>query len=209
MQSERKAQMRATAAHRRADWSSQGLCICCGRPRLDGYSNCQKCHDSDVKKRTDRKNVGSCSKCGGKWGPPITGETLCVHCKDRTYLSMAKTRETRIAAKREKRARNKSEGICMRCGWRPVLDGKVCCAQCSLSRYPLTPKEIEDILNITVCPICNEEATDVDHDHSTGAVRGRICSPCNRALGIIKDNPIRARKMAEYLENPPWPSTRN
>lgn len=56
-----------------------------------------------------------------------------------------------------------------------------------------------------VCAICgklnsNGRALSVDHDHSTGDVRQLLCNPCNVALGNIRDNPIIARKMAEYLE---------
>ena len=56
-----------------------------------------------------------------------------------------------------------------------------------------------------LCEIC--ERPDVtgkrlafDHDHKTGAFRGWICSSCNNALGRIGDDPVLARKLAEYLE---------
>lgn len=42
-------------------------------------------------------------------------------------------------------------------------------------------------------------AFSVDHDHKTGKVRGLLCSPCNRALGLINDNPSVATRMASYL----------
>jgi hypothetical protein len=41
----------------------------------------------------------------------------------------------------------------------------------------------------------------VDHDHSTGAVRGLLCGACNKAIGLLKDNPQLARSIASYLEN--------
>lgn len=39
----------------------------------------------------------------------------------------------------------------------------------------------------------------VDHDHTTGKVRGLLCNHCNRALGLINDNPQVAARMVNYL----------
>ena len=53
-----------------------------------------------------------------------------------------------------------------------------------------------------VCAICG--ATDkrfhVDHDHTTGHVRGLLCGPCNQTLGLMQDEPARLRAAAAYLE---------
>ena len=39
------------------------------------------------------------------------------------------------------------------------------------------------------CEICEEmPATCCDHDHRTGNFRGWLCSPCNRALGMLGDD---------------------
>lgn len=53
-----------------------------------------------------------------------------------------------------------------------------------------------------VCAICGrkpEERLVVDHDHSSGKVRGLLCSPCNLGLGIFEDDPGRLVAGAEYL----------
>jgi hypothetical protein len=53
------------------------------------------------------------------------------------------------------------------------------------------------------CWICNEIPGDtlhVDHDHATGAVRGLLCTKCNKGIGLLKDSPETLRKAAEYLE---------
>lgn len=40
----------------------------------------------------------------------------------------------------------------------------------------------------------------VDHCHETGTIRKMLCHNCNRALGLMKDNPELLRKAADYIE---------
>jgi hypothetical protein len=40
----------------------------------------------------------------------------------------------------------------------------------------------------------------VDHDHTTGKVRGLLCSACNVALGYLRDDPERIAKLKSYIE---------
>ena len=56
------------------------------------------------------------------------------------------------------------------------------------------------------CAICGGVETDsrsrelpVDHDHATGAVRGILCDPCNRVLGLFGDDPATVRRAVRYL----------
>ena len=57
------------------------------------------------------------------------------------------------------------------------------------------------------CAICGAEAPHqhqgrlhVDHCHTGGHVRGLLCGACNRALGLLKDDPTRFLKAMAYLD---------
>ncbi|MFI5620163.1 endonuclease VII domain-containing protein [Streptomyces sp. NPDC051567] len=59
-----------------------------------------------------------------------------------------------------------------------------------------------------VCLIClKAPAVHVDHCHKTGRVRGVLCFNCNTGLGLLKEDPDRARRAAEYLEGHAWKPT--
>jgi integrase len=54
----------------------------------------------------------------------------------------------------------------------------------------------------TRCEVCGESRVKIhfDHCHQSGRFRGWICFHCNAALGHVRDNPNRLRKLAAYLE---------
>lgn len=74
--------------------------------------------------------------------------------------------------------------------------------------YGFTKQELEALLaQHEVCAICltadwSRKGPQVDHDHSTGAVRGVLCGNCNQGLGRFKDDPTRLLRAVAYLTRP-------
>jgi len=80
-------------------------------------------------------------------------------------------------------------------------------AQRMLARYGITVEQYDEMLATQGggCAICGSAADGngrylhIDHDHETGAVRGILCSNCNRALGHLRDEPALIEIAMEYL----------
>ena len=55
-----------------------------------------------------------------------------------------------------------------------------------------------------VCAGCKQPSEvkfHIDHDHHTGRVRGLLCGNCNKALGLLHDNPNTLKNLIEYLND--------
>lgn len=72
--------------------------------------------------------------------------------------------------------------------------------------YGLTTEEYKAMLHKQqgCCAICHkpdpERRLSVDHDHTTGKVRGLLCCACNRAIGSLNDDPALCLAASEYLK---------
>lgn len=73
-----------------------------------------------------------------------------------------------------------------------------------LTRYNLTPKDFERLLEIQnyECIICKNDFEDmpcVDHNHKTGKIRGLLCSSCNALIGMAYENIKILENTIKYL----------
>lgn len=85
-------------------------------------------------------------------------------------------------------------------------------AHMMLRKYGITPDQYQDRLALQggACAICGGREPGmahmlvplvVDHDHTTGAVRGLLCVQCNAGLGQFADDPARLIAAAAYLRS--------
>ena len=72
--------------------------------------------------------------------------------------------------------------------------------------YGLDPRECEAVYESAKnCDICGaafdgKQQKSLDHNNRTGKVRGVLCGNCNRAIGLLHDDPEFLRQMMVYLE---------
>jgi hypothetical protein len=83
--------------------------------------------------------------------------------------------------------------------------------------YGLTMEEYEQMLTGQngLCACCGRSETrrvgrkkrsenapllHVDHCHTTGRIRGLLCSACNQALGLLEEDPQRIKALLHYVE---------
>jgi hypothetical protein len=117
-------------------------------------------------------------------------------------------------------ARGKAHGLhahcrpCQKETWR--AQPRQAKRRAKLKAFGLTHDEynLMRIAQNDLCAICKNPETDlhsaegkivrelaIDHDHRTGAVRALLCGRCNRAIGLMLDDPERMVAAAEYLRS--------
>ena len=72
--------------------------------------------------------------------------------------------------------------------------------------YNITPEDCEFMFRAQqgLCKICHEPSLarnlDVDHNHTTGQVRGLLCNRCNKVIGLLEEDSDLLSKAIEYLK---------
>ena len=76
------------------------------------------------------------------------------------------------------------------------------------AQYGMTVEAYDAMLEVQggVCKICSANPEkgrrlSVDHCHTTGRIRGLLCSNCNLAIGSMRDNPLFLESAAQYLRD--------
>lgn len=117
---------------------------------------------------------------------PHKYDYLCKKCKNAYVVQNRKKPE--VAARRRERERTQKYWI--------------------KDRFGLTREQWESrlIAQEGLCACCfnlpNERGFYVDHDHTTGKIRGLVCQHCNTMLGMAQDDQERLRRGIEYLGGP-------
>lgn len=142
-----------------------------------------------------RGDTKTCTKCGetkprsefskskdGKYGPILRGS--CRRCNSEQAMQWHVDNPGRRVSNKRK--------------------------QLLQEHYGLTPDDYNALLDRQggVCAICGIAARrahardmrlTVDHDHDTSHVRGLLCHRCNRAIGLLGDDPVLLRRAISYL----------
>lgn len=74
--------------------------------------------------------------------------------------------------------------------------------------YNITPEQYDQMYEAQGgrCAICGKHQTElkkalaVDHNHSTGVVRGLLCQNCNVGIGNLQDDLYTVTRAMEYLQ---------
>ena len=113
-----------------------------------------------------------CGECGKIFSPGAPSHKTCSQvCADRAYTSRYLERNYNLTLVGYEEMLTEQQGLCKICG----KEGFCMAAHHKLKLV-------------------------VDHCHTTGAVRGLLCHNCNRALGLLKDDPKVLQNAIEYLE---------
>lgn len=143
----------------------------------------------------------------GHTSPRYVSTSICVQCsKERKLTRTQKDRQNLLRRERyqndeQQRLKNRNNRIQWGNKNKPKLKEDMWRAKLK-REYGITPKEFDDLYTKQEgrCAICGHKAAlrvdgrkakglrvmNIDHDHTTGKVRGLLCHSCNNQLGIYE-----------------------
>lgn len=163
-------------------WSDRTTCVVCDAPTEWGSGRRKHCSiacqqtDSRTRKLGGRPDAFTCRLCG---------------------------KTVNIRSRKGGRLQRTDRQWCRDCG-------RASPEAMRFKVYGITPDEYATA-SARGCGICGakDQKLHVDHDHTCcgprkvtcgKCVRGLICGPCNRALGLLADDPSVIRSAARYLD---------
>ncbi len=118
--------------------------------------------------------------------------------------STERNRDHILQLKREYYRKNRDSSLASVKAWHKKNPGYV--RSHLLSKYGLTQEDYSILLDrqLNKCAICPTEYSEnkklhVDHCHTTGKVRGLLCSNCNIGIGNFMDSDSLLRRAMDYL----------
>lgn len=151
-----------------------------------------------------------CTSCGKSRDDSsfVKGRSRCRSCvNENTRARYRASRDERLLYKKQYNNDNAVQRREYQAEYRKSNPG-IIWAQ-ALKRYGITPEqyaEMEDSQDGR-CAACGGEQDNkrarvlcVDHCHNSGRVRGLLCTTCNVALGMLKEQPDRILRLARYAE---------
>lgn len=135
-------------------------------------------------------------------------QSRCKECMleaNRLYLQNRKANDPEFKAKR-----NAASKALRQARWRS--DAEFRTRELNNQRlrlYGVTDQQFQTMMLVQCgkCAVCQEVfdfdvktlCPHIDHDHSTGVVRGLLCGNCNWTLGLVKDSRETLQGAIEYL----------
>ena len=118
----------------------QGLCVVCGKANPEpGYTMCPECRKKSREIQSLNKamyiKMGVCPQC--RKNTIFPGEKRCPDCTEasserwKKYTEKVDVKESNRNQNRRRYKERKEKGLCVQCGKRKPIPGKVRCARCA------------------------------------------------------------------------------
>lgn len=155
------------------------------------------------KKCSHCKILRDLSEFHKRWNGKDGLNAECKWCFQKRYKEFPPERKLRLRTKaREWQKRNPE---------RVAAKARKCWLK---NKYGLTLQQYADMLKAqnyccAICFIPEEELVKglaVDHDHSSGKIRGLLCGGCNTAIGRFRDDTIILARAIRYINRYALPS---